>query len=67
MEDYDLMRRLKRRGRIALAPGRAVTSARRWQRIGIIRTWLTNQRILVGYCLGVSPERLAAWYRPKNH
>jgi len=66
MEDFELIRRLKRRGRIVLAPGNAVTSARRWQQIGAFGTWLTNQRVIIGYCMGVAPERLAAWYRPKN-
>jgi uncharacterized protein len=66
MEDFEFLRRLKRRGRIALAPGSAVTSARRWQQIGVVKTWLTNQRVIAGYCMGVAPERLANWYRLKK-
>jgi hypothetical protein len=66
MEDFEFLRRLKRRGRIALAPGRAVTSGRRWQQIGVVQTWLTNQRVIAGYCMGVAPERLANWYRLKK-
>ena len=66
MEDFELVRRLKRRGRIALAPGRARTSNRRWLRLGAVKTWLINQAIIAGYYAGVPPKRLAVWYREKN-
>ena len=66
MEDFELVRRLKRRGRIALAPGRALTSNRRWLRLGALKTWLINQAIIAAYYAGVPPQRLAAWYREKN-
>jgi rSAM/selenodomain-associated transferase 2/rSAM/selenodomain-associated transferase 1 len=63
MEDYELCRRLRRRGQIRLAPASVVTSARRWRRLGLVRTTLLNQLCVLGYWLGVSPERLAGWYR----
>jgi uncharacterized protein len=63
MEDFEMVRRLKRRGRVALAPGVAATSARRWQRQGILKTWLLNQWLITAYHLGVSTDRLARWYR----
>lgn len=63
MEDYDLVRRLKKRTRVRLAPGAVLTSARRWERHGILATWLCNQWILAAYHLGISPSRLARWYR----
>jgi len=66
MEDFEMVRRLKRRGRVALAPGWAATSARRWQQQGILKTWLLNQWLIAGYHLGVSTDRLARWYRIKN-
>jgi hypothetical protein len=44
-EDLYLVRRLARMGRIALAPGTAVTSGRRWRRVGIGRTTLINALI----------------------
>jgi rSAM/selenodomain-associated transferase 2/rSAM/selenodomain-associated transferase 1 len=66
MEDFELVQRLKRRGRIALAPGKATTSARRWLRLGSLRTWMINQLVVGGYCAGVPPQRLAVWYRGKN-
>jgi hypothetical protein len=63
MEDYAWVRRLQRLGRVAIAPAAAVTSGRRWQRRGAVGTTLLNQLIVLGYRLGVSPARLARWYR----
>ncbi len=62
MEDFDLIRRLRKFGRIVIAPARAITSARRWQDMGIWRTTLINQAMILGYLIGVSPARLARWY-----
>jgi rSAM/selenodomain-associated transferase 2 len=66
MEDFELMRRLRRLGDIRILPQSVVTSARRWQRLGIMRTTLINQLIIFAYLLGVAPERLAHWYRWKR-
>jgi hypothetical protein len=63
MEDFDIIRRLKKRARVRLAPGCALTSARRWQRHGILATWLCNQWIIAAYHLGATTDRLARWYR----
>ncbi|MFO0902307.1 MAG: TIGR04283 family arsenosugar biosynthesis glycosyltransferase [Pirellulales bacterium] len=62
MEDYDLSRRLRRLGRIRIADQPVVTSARRWQKRGLIRTTLLNQGLVAAFRLGVSPQRLARWY-----
>jgi rSAM/selenodomain-associated transferase 2/rSAM/selenodomain-associated transferase 1 len=62
MEDFEMVRRLKRRGRVSIVPMPAVTSARRWQKRGIIRTTILNQVVIAGYLLGVSPQTLARWY-----
>ena len=63
MEDFDLIRRLRKFGRIITLPARALTSGRRWRNLGILRTTLINQAMILGYFLGISPERLARWYR----
>jgi len=63
MEDVVFIRRLRRAGRIAIAPCSALTSDRRWRRLGILRTTLVNQAVLTGFFLGVDPARLAGWYR----
>lgn len=62
MEDYELMVRLRRRGRIAIAPVPVVTSARRWNSKGILRTTLINQLAIAAYWLGVSPQQISRWY-----
>ena len=63
MEDYELARRLRRLGPVATCPIAVVTSARRWYTLGILRATLINQAIIVGYALGVPPERLERWYQ----
>ena len=62
MEDFDLVRRLARRGRIAIAPADARTSGRRWKKLGLLRTTLVNWIIVVAYSVGFSHETLARWY-----
>jgi len=63
MEDFELMRRLKKLGKIAIAPVAVRTSARRWQKLGLLKTTVINQLMIIGYYLGVSPDRLVQWYR----
>jgi uncharacterized protein len=63
MEDYELARRMKRAGRVALLPLTVETSGRRFVRKGVLRTSALNWLIILSFHLGVSPERLARWYR----
>lgn len=66
MEDVDLMQRIRRHhGRLHILGTPVVTSARRWQKEGRIYTTLRNWIIRLLYALGVSPARLARFY--KNH
>lgn len=62
LEDVELVRRLKRFGRIRLASAAVTTSPRRWREKGLIRTFLLNQFMLAGYLLRVDPEKLARIY-----
>ena len=62
-EDFFLIRRLSKYGRIRITPAHALTSARRWQRLGLFRTTLVNYIILIGCYIGVSPGVLASMYR----
>lgn len=62
MEDFELMRRLKRIGRIVIIPTPVLTSARRWLKKGVFKTTLLNQVVIIAYLLGVSPERIYRWY-----
>jgi rSAM/selenodomain-associated transferase 2 len=64
MEDYQFMQKLKKqRGKVAIANGKVITSGRRWQKLGLIKTTAINQAVVAGYHLGVSPQTLAHWYR----
>lgn len=63
MEDYVFVQKLKQKGKIEVCRERAITSARRWQNIGIIKTTLVNQLIVCGYSIGVPPATLSRWYR----
>ena len=63
MEDFELIHQLKRLGRIIIIPVPVLTSGRRWQRLGVLKTTLINCGAIVTYLLGVSPEQIALWYR----
>jgi len=62
LEDVDLVRALRRRGRLAMLALPVTSSARRYQRGGVARTWWRNALALAAWRLGVDRERLAAWY-----
>ncbi len=64
MEDVELMRRIRKRGdRIFIIPEQVMTSARRWEKEGIVYCTLRNWALQLSYVLGVPPERLVKWYR----
>lgn len=63
MEDFDFCQRLKKNGKMKLVPASVTTSPRRWQRLGVLRTTLTNLACVTAFQLGVSPATLAGWYR----
>ncbi len=63
MEDVEIMRRIRRRGgEITIIPRKVMTSARRWEREGVLYCTLRNWMLQLFYALGVKPERLAKWY-----
>ena len=66
MEDFQLIRRLQGEGRIVIAPAAVVTSARRWKKLGALRTTLLNQLMILGFYFGFEPSRLARWYHRKK-
>ncbi len=65
MEDFTFVKQAKKMGKIKTLPQTVTTSARRWQRLGPMRTTLINQLVILGYYLGITPEKLAAFYRKK--
>ena len=62
MEDIVLSRRLKRLGRPLCLSARALTSGRRWEKHGVMRTILTMWRLRLAFFLGATPDTLAARY-----
>jgi rSAM/selenodomain-associated transferase 2 len=62
MEDVYFSRKLRRCGRVVVAQHRIVVSARRWERVGIVRQTLRNWALTAAAMCGIHPDRLAAWY-----
>jgi rSAM/selenodomain-associated transferase 2 len=62
MEDVALSKALKRASPPLCLRERVVTSGRRWQRHGTIRTILLMWRLRLAYALGADPRRLARRY-----
>ncbi|MDX1346289.1 MAG: glycosyl transferase, partial [Sedimenticolaceae bacterium] len=63
MEDIELSKGLRRQSKPACLDTRLVTSSRRWEQNGILRTVLLMWRLRLAYFLGTAPETLAGQYR----
>ena len=63
LEDIALSRRLRRLGRPRCLRSRLVTSSRRWEQRGVVRTVMLMWRLRFLYMLGADPARLARQYR----
>jgi uncharacterized protein len=66
MEDFVFVQRLRTVGKIAIAPRAVTTSARRWHKLGILKTTLINQLVIAAYFLGIPLDRIARWYRKEK-
>lgn len=66
VEDYELVQRLKKLGRIKIVDADAVTSSRRWRKLGVVRATWTNVACLLAYKWGVAPESIAARRRASH-
>ncbi len=62
-EDLDLIRRMKRHGRFIHLQTRIFTSARRFAGNQYVKVWAIWFTLQLLYWAGVSPARLARWYR----
>ncbi|KAF0176874.1 MAG: glycosyl transferase family protein [Limisphaerales bacterium] len=62
MEEFELCKRLRLLGRIALADATVVTSARKFRKLGVLRTYALMWRVTAGYHRGVPLEELRRWY-----
>jgi rSAM/selenodomain-associated transferase 2 len=62
MEDIALSKKLKRLSRPLCLRQRAITSGRRWEAHGVVRTILVMWRLRLAYFLGADPAKLARQY-----
>jgi len=64
LEDVEIMRRVRARGgKIAVLDAEVLTSARRWEKEGVVYTTLRNKLVMLLYKLGVRPGKLARCYK----
>lgn len=63
LEDVAFFRRVRALARIGTLDARILVSTRRYDRVGLVTQLLVNLAIMILYRVGVSPERLARWYR----
>lgn len=63
MEDIELSKRLKSLSRCICVKQQLITSSRRWEKNGILKTVLLMWRLRFLYWLGVSEDKLAKQYR----
>jgi rSAM/selenodomain-associated transferase 2 len=63
MEDFELIRCLRKKGEIVTLPVSVSTSPRRWEKFGILKTTLINQLVIVAYFTGIAPDVISRWYR----
>jgi rSAM/selenodomain-associated transferase 2/rSAM/selenodomain-associated transferase 1 len=67
MEDVELVRRIRRAGRLERLPASLPTSPRRYREEGRWRGWLRNTALITLFRLGVAPRRLARHYPSGPH
>ena len=63
MEDVALSKTLRSQAKPLIWQSPVTTSSRRWEKKGILKTVLLMWGLRLGYFVGVSPSRLAAFYR----
>ena len=62
MEEFELIRRLRTVGDCVLLVETVSTSARRFRKQGVLRTYAQMSWVLWGYARGVNPHQLREWY-----
>ena len=63
MEDVAISKRLRKVMPVKCSALPLITSARRWQQRGVLKTIVLMWWLRLAYVLGVSPARLSQWYR----
>ena len=62
MEDVEVCKRLRKHGTPVIIKQRVSTSARRWEKHGVISTILLMWRLRLAYFMGASPKKLHQQY-----
>lgn len=62
MEEYELCKRLRREGRLVLANSTVTTSTRKFERLGVLRTYFLMAKVTLKYHLGTPLEELRNIY-----
>ncbi len=66
MEDFEFVRKLRRRGRVYISSLPALTSGRRWKKMGFIKPTLINKGVIRRYYLGWKIPSLRKIYKRKQ-
>jgi rSAM/selenodomain-associated transferase 2/rSAM/selenodomain-associated transferase 1 len=64
MEDISICKKVRQAHKPCIAPDPVVTSSRRWEKNGIVKTIVLMWWLRFAYCLGVEPTRLHQIYYP---
>ncbi|MBS3168668.1 TIGR04283 family arsenosugar biosynthesis glycosyltransferase [Candidatus Woesearchaeota archaeon] len=68
LEDVELMRSIRKNCNcIKILDEEVISSARRWNEKGIIKTTYTNRKIMFLYMLGFTPEKLVEIYKKRKN
>lgn len=62
MEDISISKRLKKLGRPVCLEASVITSSRRWEENGILRTIFKMWKLRLAYAMGVNPDHLVTQY-----
>lgn len=62
MEDWGFSRKIKKFGELLFLDKKIYTSARRWEKSGVLKTIFLMHKIKILYLLGYSPEKLKKIY-----
>ena len=62
MEEFELCRKLREVGRLKLSNATVSTSMRRFNKLGIARTYFRMGHVMLKYCFGARPEELVRLY-----
>ena len=63
MEDVEIQKRLRKKGKFKKLKASVLTSGRRFEKAGAIRQLITDVLLVIFYNLGFSPTRLKQFYK----